>query len=157
MGYKNRLWPVRILLSLALIILMIVPANAASGKVYNEAISYEEYGILYRIVEAEATGEDLQGKILVTNVILNRMDSSDWPNTVSGVVFQPGQFSPISDGRYYSVPVTQSSKDAVHMAVDGTDYSDGAIYFRMRSGSNGSWHERALTRVSEHGCHYFYR
>lgn len=119
---------------------------------------------LERIVEAEATDEDLMGKVLVANVVLNRTKSSKFPSTVYDVVFQRSggkiQFSPISDGRYYSVKVTNSTKQAVKRALQGEDYSKGALFFvarSMASQSNMSWFDNKLTKVTKYGVHEFYK
>lgn len=120
----------------------------------------EERTILERIVEAEAGDQDLKGRILVANVILNRVKSKRFPNTVKGVVFAHNQFSPVRNGRYYSVNVSEKTKKAVRAARDGVDYSNGALYFMCRSASdpsNVAWFDRALTKVKEYGCHEFFR
>ena len=115
--------------------------------------------ILDRIVEAEATDEDELGRQLVANVIFNRVNGKGWPNTIYGVVFQnkPNiQFSPISDKRYWSVKPSALTRKAVDEVLGGADKSQGATYFRMIKGSEGSWHERALTKLFTHGNHIFY-
>lgn len=120
----------------------------------------EERTILERIVEAEAGDQDLKGRILVANVILNRVKSRQFPNSVKGVVFAHNQFSPVRNGRYYSVSVSEKTKKAVRAAQDGVDYSNGALYFMCRSAStpsNVAWFDRALTKVKEYGCHEFFR
>ena len=75
-------------------------------------ISKKERAVLERIVEAEAGGENISGKMLVANVVLNRVESKDFPNSVSKVVFAHSggtyQFSPVANGRYYSVKVSKS-------------------------------------------------
>lgn len=120
--------------------------------------------VLERIVEAEAGGEDFQGKLLVANVVLNRVKHKSFPSTIKGVVFAHRgsryQFSPISDGRYYSVTVSKSTKKAVAAALQGKDPSQGALYFMERASansSNASWFDRALTRLFRHGCHEFFK
>lgn len=120
----------------------------------------EERRILERIVEAEAGDQDLKGRILVANVILNRVKSGRFPDSVKGVVFAHNQFSPVQNGSYYQVTVSERTKKAVQKAMDGVDYSEGALYFMCRSASNPSnvsWFDRALTKVKEHGCHEFFR
>ena len=107
-------------------------AMAAVTAYKSQDISSSDIGILERIVEAEATGEDIKGKILVANVVMNRVNSKTFPNSIEGVVFQKRQFSPIADGRYYSVTVTNESKEAVSRALQGEDYSQGALYFAAR-------------------------
>ena len=74
------------------------------------SVTNEEVEMLERITEAEATGEGFYGKRLVSNVIINRVLSSDFPNTIKEVIFQSGQFSPITDGRYKSIKVTNETK-----------------------------------------------
>lgn len=128
-----------------------------SAKTYTE----EELNILYRIVEAEATGEDLVGKILVANVILNRIAYEEFPETVKEVVFQKVngiyQFSPIKDKRYYTVSVTEETKEAVLRAVSGEDYSRGALFFMSRRRTKkAKWFDDNLTCLFSHGNHEFF-
>ena len=77
-------------------------------------VTQRERSILERIVEAEATDKDEKSKILVANVILNRVRSKEFPNSIEAVVFQrvygKVQFSPTADGRYESVHITKSTK-----------------------------------------------
>lgn len=116
--------------------------------------------ILERIVEAEAGDQDLRGRILVANVVMNRVKSEEFPDSVRGVVFAHRQFSPVSNGRYYSVDVSEESKRAVQKALQGEDYSRGALYFMCRSASspsNVAWFDRDLTRLFAHGGHEFFR
>lgn len=120
--------------------------------------------ILERIVEAEAGGENQKGKILVANVILNRVQNKEFPDTIKGVVFAHKgsryQFSPIADGRYYKVRVSNDTKKAVKQALQGVDGSRGALYFMERSAadaSNVTWFDTALTRLFRYGCHEFYK
>jgi N-acetylmuramoyl-L-alanine amidase len=120
----------------------------------------ESRTILERIVEAEAGDQDIKGRILVANVVLNRVSSSEFPNTVKGVVFSPRQFSPIADGSYDSVKVSKLTKKAVRLALQGEDYSEGALYFMCRSASspsNAAWFDRDLKRLFSYGCHEFFR
>ncbi|MGN0347189.1 MAG: cell wall hydrolase [Lachnospiraceae bacterium] len=132
-------------------------------KQYIVELSQEERTMLERIVEAEAGGEDIQGKILVANVVLNRLKSSHFPDTIEGVIFQHQngvyQFSPIRDGRYYTVVVSEESKDAVERALLGEDESRGAMYFMARnavSNEKASWFDNSLTRLFSYGGHEFY-
>lgn len=127
-------------------------------------ISYKDYEVMQRIVEAEATGLDEKSKILVANVLLNRVRSSEFPNTVEEVVFQEVngvvQFQPVSDGRYDTVEVKDDTVDAVNKAILGVDYSQGALYFLARSGSRKSsvtWFDQNLTWLFEYQGHEFYK
>ncbi len=127
-------------------------------------LSESDYNILCRIVQAEAGGEDMLGKQMVADVIINRVDSEKFPNTIEGVVFQgeggKTQFSPISDGRYYTVNVTDETKNAVNNAISGSDSTNGSLYFVNASKAdpqNLAWFENCLTYQTEHGGHRFYK
>lgn len=125
------------------------------------SVSKEDYQCLLRIVQAEAGGEDAYGKRLVANVILNRVVSGEFPNTVTGVVFQKGQFSPIRNGAYDSAKVSESTRSAVdEVLAKGVDEANGALYFFARqytSAAKAEWFDTALTKVAQHGVHEFYK
>jgi len=127
-------------------------------------LSKEDQEILQRIVEAEATGEDIKGKILVANVILNRVNHDNFPDTVKGVVFQKDgstyQFSPIKDGRYWSVSISKDTITAIERVMAGEDYSQGALYFSARSKADKnsmSWFDRNLDFLFKYGGHEFFK
>ena len=116
--------------------------------------------ILERIVEAEAGDQDVRGRQMVANVIINRMQSEQFPDTVKEVVFAHRQFSPVSNGSYYRVSVSDVTKKAVEKALKEKDNTKGALYFMYRAGSdagNVSWFDRDLTKLCEYGCHEFFR
>ena len=113
-----------------------------------------------RIVEAEAGGCDAKGRILVANVVLNRVKSKEFPNTITEVVYQKSQFSPVFDGRLRTCRVSEKTVEAVNRALAGEDYSQGALYFMNRSHSrsrNVSWFDRSLTFLFQHEDHEFFR
>lgn len=123
----------------------------------------EEKEVLYRIVEAEAGCEDTKGRMLVAGVILNRMNNPKFPDTVKEVVFQQEdghyQFSPISDGKYYSVEVTEDTIEAVDRVLAGEDVSEGALYFAARAYADPekmAWFDRSLTKLFTYGGHEFF-
>lgn len=133
------------------------PVDAANVEYsFPVIVTEEEKNILYRIVMAEAGCEDKKGKILVANVIINRMRSGQFPNTVEGVVFAKGQFSPVASGSYYRVKPTASVREAVERALLGEDYSKGALYFVSKS-SSSTWFRDSLTHLLTHGDHLFYK
>jgi len=123
-------------------------------------ITDEEYEVLCRIVEAEAGDQDVYGRILVANVILNRVRyKKEFANDIIGVVFEKNQFAPTRDGSYYSVKVSKKTKEAVNRATSGEDYSQGALYFFMRSAtskSKASWFD-TLDYLFKYGCHEFFK
>ena len=126
-------------------------------------ISDKDYEVLLKIVEAEAGGEDETGKILVANVVLNRVKSPSFPDTVEEVVFQNEggcyQFSPIRNGRYETVCVSEETYEAVDMALRGEDLSKGALYFvseKYADPESLKWFQSKLTLLYSHGGHSFY-
>ena len=119
--------------------------------------------MLLRIVEAEATCEDVKGRMLVANVILNRVLSEKFPDSIAEVVFQNNgvtyQFSPIKDGRYWTVNVSEETKEAVERVLAGEDYSQGAMYFAARSMADKKamrWFDSSLKYLFRHGVHEFF-
>lgn len=116
--------------------------------------------ILERIVEAEAGDQDVKGRQMVANVVINRIQSKKFPNTVKSVVFAHRQFSPIANGSYYRVSVSGKTKQAVEKALKEKDNTKGALYFMYRAGSNIHnirWFDRDLKRLYKYGCHEFFR
>ncbi|MBR1693445.1 MAG: cell wall hydrolase [Lachnospiraceae bacterium] len=127
-------------------------------------LNEEDYENLLRIVEAEATGEDLKGRILVANVVMNRVKSRRFPNSVTQVFMQRDngkvQFSPVADGRFGSVSISEKTREAVKQVIYGTDYSEGAMYFVSAKGANEetySWFRGSLNYLFTHGGHEFYK
>lgn len=121
-------------------------------------ITPEEKEMLYRITQAEAGGEDAKGRTLVANVIMNRVKSSSFPNSIKEVVFEPQQFEPTRNGAYEKAIVSETTKAAVDEALAGTDYSQGALYFIANKAiSPDSFHERKCTKLFVHGGHTFYK
>lgn len=123
-----------------------------------------EYEILLKIVEAEAGGEPIAGKILVANVVLNRVNSPEFPDCVEDVVYQvvegSPQFTPVADGRIDSVVISDQTVEAVNRALDGEDESQGALYFMSGIHSeekNVCWFRNNLTWLFSCGGHDFYR
>ena len=124
--------------------------------------SYDDrdYQALLSIVQAEAGGCDDTGKILVANVVLNRVKSDRFPDSIADVVYQKSQFSPVADGSIHRAEVSESTKACVNRALGGEDYSRGALFFMNRGASqpgNVSWFDRELTFVLQHGAHEFFK
>ena len=127
---------------------------------YRVNLDHEARRILERIVEAESGDQTIKGRQMVANVILNRMKSKKFPNSVREIVFAGRQFSPVSNGSYYRVKVSSRTKKAVEKALKEKDNTNGALYFMYRAGSdssNVSWFDRELTKICEYGCHEFFR
>lgn len=133
-------------------------------RTWKYRISGEEYELLQKLVEAEAGGEPTDGKILVANVVLNRVNSKKFPQTVYGVIMQQdasgAQFSPVRDGRIHSVHVSKQTKEAVDEALMGKDISSGALYFVAKNKARAdkvSWFDARLQYVTTCGGHTFYK
>lgn len=112
--------------------------------------------LLAHIAMAEAEGEDEIGKVLVMQVVRNRVRSNEFPNTVREVIYQPNQFSPILDGRWDKVTPTDECYRIAKNLDSYKDYSCGATYFTSSKEAN-TWHSRKLVYVLEHGNHRFYK
>lgn len=128
-------------------------------------LSLEEKEMLCRIVEAEVTGVSYRGaygnemllsKFRVARVVINRVLDPRFPNSVEGVIYQRGQFTPIKDGRYYRVQITDMTRQAVDMALDSyfPDDIPGALYFNGGSGHKSRKLQLILTDAVGHK---FYR
>lgn len=132
-------------------------------KEYKYDLSDQDLEALLRIVEAEAGGEDEEGKLLVANVVLNRLENDKFPDTVTEVVFQREngvtQFSPVNNGRYWTVEVSEETVSAVARALEGEDISRGALYFAARKHADSDkmkWFDEKLTFLFAHGGHEFF-
>lgn len=124
----------------------------------------KDLDILYRIVEAEAGNQDAEGKLLVANVVLNRVRDEHFPDTVEKVVLQREngvcQFSPVSNKTLWSVTVSEETREAVERALEGEDISDGALYFAARKYADPEkmkWFDNHLTFLFRHGGHEFFK
>lgn len=121
----------------------------------------KELEILYRITEAEATGESIESKENVASSIINRLYDSNFPSTIKEVVFQKEQYSPIGDRRYYTVTVTEETKEAVHNVIKNGVTHD-CIYFcnydNVTSSKLRRWFDNALEFVfKDDSNHSYYR
>ena len=96
--------------------------------------------LLARAVNGEARGEPYTGQVAVAAVILNRVNHSSFPNTVAGVIYQPGAFTAVSDGQI-NVPISSDSTvyKACRDAMNGWDPSGGAIYYFNPDTATNSW------------------
>ncbi len=118
-------------------------------------ISKKNAYLLMKIAMAEAEGEDTEGKALVIMVVLNRVNSSGFPDSIKKVIFQERQFSPVANGRFDRVEPDEDCQRALDMIQNGGwDESRGALYFESKSDS--TWHEDNLQFLFRHGNHYFY-
>ncbi len=113
---------------------------------------------LARIIHAESSGESLLGKIAVGNVVLNRVKSSSYPNTIYGVIFDRKygvQFSPVLNGTIYNTPSYESTL-AAKICLEGFNISEGALFFLHPEISTSSWIPNTRPYLFSIGHHDFY-
>ena len=94
--------------------------------------------LLARVISAEARGEPYSGQVAVGAVILNRVEHPSFPNTIAGVVYQPGAFTCMVDGQF-NEPVAESAVRAAQGALNGADPSGGAIYYFNPNTATSAW------------------
>lgn len=113
---------------------------------------------LARIIYAESGGEPMEGQIAVGNVVLNRVASDRFPDTVRGVVFDRQdavQFEPVANGRIWLEPSAESV-EAARRALNGERVIGDALYFYAPALSQGVWINANCTYAMTIGCHRFY-
>ncbi len=127
----------------------------ASGSTYYNA---DDVYWLSRIISAESSGESLRGKIAVGNVILNRVKSPDFPDSIYGVIFDSrwgGQFEPAKNGTIYNTP-DADSVIAAKLCLDGASAAGNSLYFLNPSKSTSFWITANRTHQTTIGNHAFY-
>ena len=116
-------------------------------------VSDSDYQLLARIISAEARGEPYIGQVAVGAVVLNRVEHPSFPDTIAGVVYQPGAFTAITDGQI-NEEVYESSKRAAKEALNGSDPSGGAIYYFNPDKTSNKW-IRTRPVIKRIGNHLF--
>jgi len=114
---------------------------------------------LLSLVEAEATGGNIKQKRNVAHVVLNRVTSSSFPDSINDVIFQDMQFSCIADGRFDKVKITDETVNAVQQAVSGIE-KHNSTFFMSREGSdsdNIEWFDSSLHQTFNDGIHEFFK
>lgn len=103
-----------------------------------EGYSQNDIQLLANAVYGEARGEPYVGQVAVAAVILNRIESATFPNTVAGVIFEPRAFTAVADGQIYLTP-NDTAKEAVLDAINGWDPSSSALYYFNPDTATSSW------------------
>ena len=124
----------------------------ASGSTYYDAATVD---LLARVITHESGNQPLEGKIAVGNVVLNRVASPLFPNTVADVIYQPNQFAPAGSGHLSRTPNAESVV-AAKLCLDGANTAGNALYFVNPVTSPGSWASRNRPYVATIGAHAFY-
>lgn len=131
-----------------------------SGTILSGQSYYDENDLywLSRIISAESQGEPLRGKIAVGNVVLNRVKSDEFPDTVYGVIFDSrwgGQFEPVRNGTVYNTP-TEESVLAAKLVLDGANTAGESLYFLAPALTQNHWTMENRPYVTTIGSHWFY-
>lgn len=127
-----------------------IPTQTTARAAGGSRAGVDRY-LLARLVHAEAEAEPYSGKVAVAAVILNRVESPKFPNTLAGVVYQPLAFESVANGRIYTNPSSDAIK-AAGDAINGWDPTGGALYFWNPSKpvSRWIWSRRIITRIGRH-------
>lgn len=106
---------------------------------------------LAQVIEGEAADEPYEGKVAVGAVILNRTQSSNFPHTIPGVIYETDAFESVSNGQYQR-PLKQDSLNAAVDALNGSDPSNGALYFwnPAKATSPWVWSRPIITQIGGH-------
>jgi N-acetylmuramoyl-L-alanine amidase len=117
----------------------------------NLGFSEQDIKLMANAVNGEARGEPYIGQVAVAAVILNRVQSASFPNSISGVIFQPGAFTAVADGQIWLTP-NESSKKAVRDAINGWDPSGGCLYYfnPVTATSKWIWTRPQVKQIGKH-------
>ena len=112
--------------------------SSSSGSSSSSSSNSSNVNLLARLIYGEARGEPYTGQVAVGAVVMNRVKSSSFPNTVSGVIYQSGAFDAVRDGQINLTP-DSTAKKAAQDAINGWDPSYGAIYYFNPSTATNKW------------------
>lgn len=134
---KNRL---KIFLLIILLIALIFTSYKESNVQAQSSSNTSDIQLLARAINGEARGEPYEGQVAVGAVILNRVKDSSFPNTISGVIYQPGAFTAVADGQI-NVPISEGSTvyKAARDAMNGWDPTNGCIYYFNPNTATNKW------------------
>lgn len=111
-----------------------------SSKSKTSKSGSDDVSLLARVINAEARGEPYLGQVAVGAVIMNRVESAEFPNTISGVVYQKGQFSSVTDGQINKPFENETQvKKAAQEAYNGSDPTNGALFFYNAKTTKSKW------------------
>ena len=130
--------------------LLYLGLSSGSGGGYGR-YNQNDVSLLARVISAEARGEPYTGQVAVGAVILNRVESPSFPNTIAGVIYQPGAFTCLTDGQF-NQPVADSAKRAAQDALNGWDPTNGSIYYYNPKTAISQWirSRPILLRIGNH-------
>ncbi|WP_458863390.1 spore cortex-lytic enzyme [Acidaminobacterium chupaoyuni] len=127
---------------------MVATGGSQSGQ--SAGLDNDLY-LLARMISAESRGEPYEGQVAVGAVILNRVKHPSFPNTLAGVLYQPGAFSALNDGQF-NEPIAEISRRAARDAMNGWDPSGGAIYYYNPAKTTNKWiySRPVIARIGKH-------
>ena len=114
------------------------PADNTAAVNVPQGFSQNDIQLMANAVYGEARGESYEGQVAVASVILNRVESPSFPNTVSGVIFEPRAFTAVADGQIWLTP-NERAKEAVLDAINGWDPSLNALYYFNPDTATSGW------------------
>ena len=131
---------IKVLLILILIFEIITYIKSKNVQAVSQGSNVSNVQLLARAINGEARGETYEGQVAVGAVILNRVAHSSFPNTIAGVIYQPGAFTAVSDGQI-NVAIEESSTvvKAARDALNGWDPTEGAIYYFNPDTATNKW------------------
>ena len=143
-----------LILILILIFEIITYIKSKNVQAVSQGSNVSDVQLLARAINGEARGETYEGQVAVGAVILNRVAHSSFPNTIAGVIYQPGAFTAVSDGQI-NVAIEESSTvvKAARDALNGWDPTEGAIYYFNPDTATNKWiWSRPLIKtIGKHG------
>ena len=128
---------------------ILVLNNENNVEAQSSSTSESDIQLLARAINGEARGEPYEGQVAVGAVILNRVRHSSFPNTIAGVIYEPGAFTAVADGQI-NVPISEGSTvyKAARDALNGWDPTNGCIYYFNPDTATNSWiWSRPLVKV----------
>lgn len=136
--FRKRIYYICVILLIIFALILLKNNVKTSDAVNNSSIS--DVQLLARAINGEARGESYEGQVAVGAVILNRVKNPNFPNSIAGVIYQPGAFTAVSDGQI-NIPIDKNATvvKAAQDALNGWDPTNGAIYYFNPNTATSSW------------------
>jgi N-acetylmuramoyl-L-alanine amidase len=146
---KKVIWTAVLGVSAVLTLFWAVQAGAAGAG--GGVVSSNDAYMLAKLISGEARGESFVGQVAVGAVVINRIQNPNFPDSVSGVVFEPGAFDAVNDGQYQKEPTTAAIQ-AAQSALSGWDPTGGALYYwnPVVATSDWIWSRSIIARIGNH-------
>ncbi len=137
----SRITRIKGILIAIIILIILILINIQKFEIsYANSSNQSDLQLMARAINGEARGESYEGQVAVGAVILNRVKSSSFPNTIAGVIYQEGAFTAVSDGQI-NEPIAENSSvyKAAQDSINGWDPTGGAIYYFNPSTATNDW------------------